>query len=68
MGLLRTALMGINGKLSELGATSDSFDGNPRKAVRTWGYFGQLYRKSGGKLSELKATSDSFDGNPTKAV
>jgi hypothetical protein len=33
------------GKLSELGATSDRFEGNQRKAVRTRSNFGQVWRK-----------------------
>ncbi|MGV2942524.1 hypothetical protein AB5I83_23475, partial [Mesobacillus sp. LC4] len=33
--LLQTAFMGITEKLSELEATSDSFQGNHDKAVRT---------------------------------
>lgn len=35
IGLLRTALTGICIKLAELEATSDSFDGNLCKDVRT---------------------------------
>jgi hypothetical protein len=41
-GLLRTAFMVACEKLSELGATSDSFRIHRGKAVRTWGNFGQL--------------------------
>ncbi|WP_286182625.1 hypothetical protein [Bacillus sp. ISL-55] len=39
---LQTALNQISENLSEHGATSDSFEDNQRKPVRTWGYFGQL--------------------------
>ena len=45
-GLLRTTLQKNLGILSEPGATSDNFTGIPRDSVRTWSYFGQLYRNT----------------------
>jgi hypothetical protein len=43
---LLTGLEEIRRKLSEPGATSDRFEGNQRKAVRTRCNFGQVWRKS----------------------
>jgi hypothetical protein len=43
---LQTGLEEIKEKLSELGATSDRFEGNQRKAVRTRSNFRQVWRES----------------------